>query len=64
MEDLFKKLLALPIVIVAAAITGDKEHKEVYAPNCEHPCSGNCRRVGCNCECGEWHGKYEPEDLT
>lgn len=22
---------------------------------CEHICSGNCRRVGCNCECGEWH---------
>lgn len=23
--------------------------------NCEHWCSGNCRRTGCNCECGEWH---------
>ena len=23
--------------------------------DCEHLCSGNCRRVGCNCECGEWH---------
>lgn len=23
--------------------------------NCEHQCSGNCRRVGCNCECGEFH---------
>jgi len=22
---------------------------------CDHVCSGNCRRVGCNCECGEWH---------
>lgn len=23
---------------------------------CEHICSGNCRRVGCNCDCGgEWH---------
>ncbi len=22
---------------------------------CDHMCSGNCRRVGCNCECGEWH---------
>ena len=22
---------------------------------CYHQCSGNCRRVGCNCECGEWH---------
>jgi hypothetical protein len=22
---------------------------------CDHVCSGNCRRVGCNCECGEFH---------
>ena len=22
---------------------------------CEHICSGNCRRNGCNCDCGEWH---------
>lgn len=22
---------------------------------CDHRCSGNCRRVGCNCECGEFH---------
>lgn len=23
---------------------------------CQHVCSGNCRRVGCNCDCGgEWH---------
>lgn len=22
---------------------------------CYHQCSGNCRRVGCNCECGEFH---------
>ncbi len=29
-----------------------KNHME----NCEHICSGNCRRVGCNCECGEYHG--------
>ncbi len=24
-------------------------------PNCNHVCSGNCRRVGCSCLCGEWH---------
>ena len=33
---------------------------------CYHQCSGNCRRVGCNCECGEWHcppdGKCMYED--
>lgn len=22
---------------------------------CEHKCSGNCRRNGCNCKCGEYH---------
>ena len=22
---------------------------------CEHQCSSNCRREGCNCECGEYH---------
>ena len=22
---------------------------------CDHICTSNCRRVGCNCECGEWH---------
>ena len=22
---------------------------------CYHQCSGNCRRVGCNCRCGEFH---------
>jgi hypothetical protein len=22
---------------------------------CEHQCSSNCRREGCNCLCGEWH---------
>ena len=22
---------------------------------CDHQCSGNCRRVGCHCACGEYH---------
>ena len=23
---------------------------------CDHMCNGNCRRVGCNCDCGgEFH---------
>ena len=22
---------------------------------CDHQCSSNCRRNGCNCDCGEWH---------
>ena len=23
---------------------------------CQHQCWSNCRREGCNCICGEWHG--------
>ena len=22
---------------------------------CSHVCTSNCRRAGCNCECGEFH---------
>jgi hypothetical protein len=25
--------------------------------DCDHICTSNCRRVGCNCECGEWHNE-------
>lgn len=38
------------------------EKKEAYTDEekgeCQHICSGNCRLVDCNCECGEcgeWH---------
>ncbi len=27
----------------------------VEAQDCEHECTSNCRREGCNCDCGEWH---------
>lgn len=33
-------------------------------PNCEHMCSGNCRREGCNCLCGEWHDGLSKEELV
>ena len=23
--------------------------------NCEHECTSECRRSGCNCDCGEFH---------
>ena len=23
--------------------------------NCDHICTSDCRREGCNCDCGEWH---------
>lgn len=38
------------------------QHELKYAPNCDHDCTSNCRHVGCNCECGEFHGYYEPEE--
>ena len=34
----------------------------MISPNCYHQCSGSCRRVGCNCECGEFHDTYEPDE--
>ena len=27
----------------------------VESLECEHECSSDCRRNGCNCNCGEWH---------
>jgi len=38
------------------------EKRESYPPEgCDHVCTSNCRREGCNCECGEWHGTYEED---
>lgn len=31
-------------------------------PQCDHMCTSNCRKVGCNCLCGEFHDYYEPND--
>ena len=31
--------------------------------DCGHDCTSNCRRNGCNCECGEFHGQLTIEDL-
>ena len=28
---------------------------EGYVEGCSHECTSNCRREGCNCECGEYH---------
>jgi arsenate reductase-like glutaredoxin family protein len=27
----------------------------VESLNCTHVCTSDCRRVGCNCDCGEYH---------
>lgn len=29
---------------------------------CDHVCSGECRRSGCNCACGEFHGDKDAPD--
>ncbi len=33
----------------------DRKEAIESAMNCDHQCSGNCRIIGCNCACGEWH---------
>ena len=25
--------------------------------DCDHMCTSDCRRDGCNCACGEWHNE-------
>ena len=32
-------------------------------PNCIHACTSNCRREGCNCECGEYHDSATAEEI-
>ena len=32
-------------------------------PNCDHSCTSDCRREGCNCLCGEFHGESTPEEI-
>ena len=27
----------------------------VESLDCNHICSSNCRKIGCNCACGEYH---------
>ena len=31
-------------------------------PNCDHDCTSECRRSGCNCECGEYHDSLTKEE--
>jgi hypothetical protein len=32
-------------------------------PNCDHDCTSDCRREGCNCLCGEYHGSMSFSEL-
>ena len=32
-------------------------------PNCDHMCTSNCRREGCNCLCGEFHDSATAEEV-
>lgn len=38
-------------------VENERACNECYAEiqQCEHQCTGNCRREGCNCACGEFH---------
>ncbi len=31
---------------------------------CDHECTGDCRRHGCNCSCGEYHEEDKSKRLT
>lgn len=31
-------------------------------PNCIHNCTSNCRREGCNCECGNVHDGLDKDE--
>ena len=39
----------------------NKIEKEYTHPDCGHNCTSNCRRNGCNCLCGEYHGQLTEE---
>lgn len=32
-------------------------------PNCDHMCTSDCRREGCNCLCGEFHDSMTAEEI-
>lgn len=38
-----------------------RSHPENFesADFCDHICTSNCRREGCNCDCGEYHQDEE-----
>lgn len=50
-------MVATDMLAYELPVTHDTKEYEVTIINldCEHMCSSNCRRVGCNCACGEWH---------
>ena len=27
----------------------------IEAYECDHDCTSNCRKIGCNCDCGDFH---------
>ena len=37
--------------------------KEYTHPDCDHDCTSDCRREGCNCLCGEYHGSMSFDEL-
>lgn len=49
--------------IAKDSATYKAEHEQYLkdVTSCEHQCSGNCRRNGCNCKCGEYCQRDEVE---
>lgn len=45
----------LEVVAPTFEILSEKVGAWERANKCEHICSGNCRKEGCNCACGEFH---------
>lgn len=61
---------ALASALVGAGLLPNREHEHcgqktggffMERQPCDHECSSNCRREGCNCRCGEYH-EVEPPD--
>ncbi len=48
-----------PVDVFGQDWENDAEEYVKDVRECDHMCSGNCRRVGCNCACGEWHKEID-----
>ncbi len=53
LQDLAKKLYEEKFM--SGKKLPEEEPEKVEPDICGHQCLSNCRRVGCNCLCGEWH---------
>ena len=40
---------------MSEADLGEMLNAMIESLECDHQCTSNCRKVGCNCVCGEFH---------